>query len=129
MQKRAIRAIYSVSRTTSTGPLFEELKILKLSNVYILNTMIFMQKKFLGILPDVMGDAFIFNSLVHDHDTRQSTQFHSPAWRLETSRRSIRVQGVKYWNFLLDKVSPLCSPNSYKFQMKRFLLSNKIHMT
>ena len=124
IQKRAIRAISSAHRNAESDPLFKELKLLKLQNIYILNVMIFMYKCHHKLLPDVFGSMFISNNSIHDHYTRQWNLFHSPAWRLEIVRRSIRVQGVFFWNLLAkEKINCDCSPASYKCQMKRFLLN------
>ena len=99
MQKRAIRTISSAARLAHTEPLFDQLKLLTLKNVYILNVLIFMQKYHQGVLPNVFeNNMFILNASLHLYNTRQSELYHSPSGRLEIVRRSIRVQGVLLWN-------------------------------
>ena len=109
-------------------PLFLNLKLLNLSNVYALNVLLFMFKYHRGLLPSVFGNMFNTNASVHEHFTRQSNLFHSNSWRLEIVRRSVRVQGVRYWNLMFGKIDIDCSPVTYKFHLKRFLLVNTLEI-
>ena len=128
LQKRAIRIISSSRRDAHTEPIFKELKLMNLSNVYVMNVLMFMYKYKHGFLPVVFGDMFISNSSIHGHYTRQSNNFHSPYWRLEIVRRSIRVQGVLYWNFMLNNIDYRCSLVTYKYHLKRYLLDNRLDL-
>ena len=128
IQNRAIRTISSAPRDASPDPLFNGLKLLNLEKIYVLNVLVFMHKYHHRKLPDVFGNMFIRNSSIHAHFTRQCDLFHSPKWRLEIVRRSIRVQGVILCNLLSDKIDYVCSPASYKCQMKKFLLYNKLEV-
>ena len=103
LQKRAIRIISSAKRNEHTEPLFFNLNLLPLAKIYIMNVQLFMFKYYHGLIPDVFGNMFITNAFVHDHFTRQHIKYHSPSWRLEIVRSSIRVQGVHYWNIMLTK--------------------------
>ena len=91
--------------------------------------MIFMQKFRHSLLPDVFGNMFVLNANVHGYYTRQADMIHSPPWRLEIVRRSIRVQGTKFWNMMLGKINHDCSTASYKCQMKRYLLGNNLEIS
>ena len=91
--------------------------------------MIFMQKFPHGLLPDVFGNMFVRNVDIHGYYTRQSNKLHSPPRRLEIVRRSIRVQGTQFWNMMMDIIDHECSPASYKCQMKRHLLGNKLEIS
>ena len=88
-----------------------------------------MYKVYFFIIPDVLEKMFIQNTSVHDHDTRQARQFHSNKGILEPVKRSVRVQGVRHWNFMMSRVDHFCSPHSYKNQIKRYLLANNINIT
>ena len=109
MQKRAVRVISSSNYNAHTEPLFNELKLLNLCNVYALNVLLFMFKHHHRLLPYVFTNMFSTNDTVHEHITRQSSLYHSQTWRLEIMKRSIRIQGVRYWNFMFDKINYDCS--------------------
>ena len=129
MQKKAVRIISSASRDAHTEPLFKDLKLLNLANVYALNVLLFMFKHYHGLLPDVFGNMFCINATIHDHFTRQFCLYHTSYWRLEIVRRSIRIQGVRYWNFMYDNIVYECSQATYKINMKRFLIGNTLQIT
>ena len=88
----------------------------------------FMFEYYHGLLPKVFENMFTSNTSVHEHYTRQQVKYHSPIWRLEIVRRGIRIQGARFWNYMLDKINYMCSPLTYKFHLKRFLLNNGIDL-
>ena len=120
MQKRAVRLIALAARNDHTGPIFRKLNMLNLSNIYVLNVMMFMYKNHHGLLP-VFEEMFNTNCEFHGHYTRQSNKIHVPSWHLEVMRRSIRVQGTRLWNLLSNKVDYNCTLVTYKYNMKRYL--------
>ena len=126
IQKRAVRTISSASRCAHTEPIFKELVLLPLRKIYTLNVSVFMHKYHLRVLPDVFLSMFVRNSAVHAYHTRQSDLSHVPSWRLEIVCRSIRVQSVRIWNFMSDKIEYNCLPATYKCNAKRYLLKNNI---
>ena len=126
MQKRAVRIISSSSYKAHTEPIFKDLKLLNVTNIYRLNVLMFMYKLKHGILPNVFGGIFKKNSEIHDYNTKESQKYHTPFWRLQCVRRSIRVQGVYYWNYISDKIDYACTPETFKIHIKTFLLSNNV---
>ena len=128
IQKRAIRIISSARHDAHSEPLFCELNLLPLCKIYIMNVQMFMFKYYHGLLPKVFENMFTSNTSVHEHYTRQQVKYHSPLWRLEIVRRGIRIQGARFWNYMLDKINYMCSPLTYKFHLKRFLLNNGIDL-
>ena len=123
IQKRAIRLITHSEWLAHTAPLFHRLKLLNLKNIYTMNVMLFMFKCYHGMLPPVFDGMFILNSSVHVYHTRQSNLYHSPKWRLEVVRRSVRVQGVAIWNMFASKISHECSIATFKHHVKYALLN------
>ena len=124
LQKRVIRIIFSACRDAHTQPLFKELKILDLSHVYSLNVMMFMFKFNHGLLPDVFGNMFMLSSAInHERFSRHANLLYSQYYRLDIVKQGIRIQGERHWNYMLDKIDIICSPATYKFHLKRFLLN------
>ena len=123
IQKRAVRVIAMATRDAHTNPIFRRLNILNISNIYVLNVMMFMLKYKRRLLPNVFEGMFVVNNEIHGHYTRQATKFHSATGRLEIVRRSIRVQGVCIWNLLSNRINSDCSPVTFKFRIKKCLIS------
>ena len=58
LQKRAVRIVALESRAPHTDPLFGNLEILKLEDLYKLNAGIFMYKYFKSKLPESFNELF-----------------------------------------------------------------------
>ena len=122
VQKLAARLITRAARDAPSIPLFQKLNILNLDNIYTLNVMLFMFKYFHCMIP-IFEEMFLTNQEIHGHFTRQSNYYHSPSWHLEIKRRSIRVQGVRLWNSLANKINHNCSIQTFKYHIKKYLIS------
>ena len=125
LQKRVIRIISSATRLAHTEPLFRRLRLLKLEDIYILNVMLFMFQIRRGYI-SLFQDLFTLNSEIHDHNTRQSAFFHLPIPRLEIRKRSIYYQGPIVWNGLVNEFETLVHLNTFKRNVKRFLIENEV---
>ena len=51
-------------------------------------------------LPSYFSDLFIQNSALHNHNTRQSSDYHITYSRTKTRQSSIAIYGAKIWNSL-----------------------------
>jgi len=102
IQKRAIRVISFSKKFAHTAPLFQSLGILPLRDLYIFTIAIFMYKHHTKRLPPSLDSLFTQNYVVHNAVTRQRFNLHVPIIRSEIAKKSIRVQGVKIWNQILQ---------------------------
>ena len=83
-----------------------------------------MFKVFNDDTPRVFSGLFTKNINVHDHNTRQATQFHVPIARTNYMSRAISVKGVSIWNKLSRRVNHDCSYLSFKISLKKFIINN-----
>ena len=73
-------------------------------------------------IPDIFRNMFIRNHDVHGYFTRQSDNYHMPTWHLEMVRRSVRNQGVLYWNKIQGKIDCYCEFVTFKYHVKKYLV-------
>ena len=64
LQKRAVRIIYGAKYREHTSPLFQNLKIMNLYNIYIYNILLIMFKHHHGKLPTIFDSFFTRGALV-----------------------------------------------------------------
>ena len=124
MQKRAVRLISSAGFRDHTRPLFVNLGLLPLNNIYLHKLCIFMFKYYHGNLPYIFDDMFQFNRSVHTYSTRQAEHLHIPKAKLNCVIKSVRVKGVKAWNFVKNKIDVHCSIYCFKKRVHRLLLES-----
>ena len=126
LQKKIVRVISSSNWNAPSDPIFKSLKLLPVYKVYILNALLFMYKLYFNVHPNVFGEMFVRNHDIHGYYTRQSNDYHALSWTSELVRRSIRIQGVHYWNKILDKFDCQVTFVTFKYKAKRYLLENEL---
>ena len=123
LQKLCIRIItYSeFNEHEHTGPLFSDLKLLKLKDMFSLTKLLFMFHFINENVPDELKTTFVINRPIHSYETRSSMVFHIP--KAKTSRfglNTLRYDGANLWNkfyhILLYK-----EPNLIKAKLKKLL--------
>ena len=95
LQKRAIRIIKGADRLDHTDPLFKELRLLKMREMYVYNVQLLMYKYRRNLLPNIFKDFFKTNSSFHDYDTRQKNNLRTPLLKTPQASISIRKIGVR----------------------------------
>ena len=100
LQKRSIRIICSLKWRDSTSQSFRDLKIVKLSELYMYTTAIFMYKIARGHLPEVMNKLFVKNNTIHRYNTRQENMYHLPIYKTDIGNRFVKKQGILIWSDL-----------------------------
>ena len=109
---------------THTDPLFKEMKLFKLSQLYTYAICLFMFKYHHSLLPPVFTDMFVYNSSIHGYLTRRDYLLHVPLSKSVVLSRSIRIKGVNIWNALYKGVNIECSLVCFKHKLKDFILSD-----
>ena len=121
LQKKAVRIINNAGYLDHTTPLFRNINILKLSDLYYFNLGKFMFKYTRDSLPHNFDSLFILNSSVHSHDTRSSSRgdFFVKQNRTSYFKNSIFQRGVLYWNSLSTKLKQSVTVSSFTRELKK----------
>lgn len=126
LQKRVVRLISNSPYNAHTNPLFKAFSILKLKDITTLNVASFMYLYTKCQLPETFKHVFKLNSEIHQHNTRQSQNYHTVSRKTKLSQFSISSMGPLIWNTykkFLDNCKTI-----YKFKkiMKEELISKYI---
>ena len=123
-QKRAVRLIVGARRYDHTDPIFDNLKILRLKQIYIYAVQTFLYKFYHKSLPQFFDDFYQCNNIYHTHDTRNQKSFRTPLLKNFPASRSIRSSGVPIFNYFVNILTFNCSLITYKIHLKRHIISN-----
>ena len=129
LQKKAVRAISFQPRMSPSLPIFKDLKLLKLSELFELRLLTFVFDSVNKTSPSCFHDFFLLNSCVHQYSTRQASQGDLYLFRknsLQYGLKSIRYLGAKLWNTLPIELRNSPSKTSFKVKLKIYLL-NKVN--
>ena len=124
LQKKAIRVCTRSGYRDHTDPLFVKLKWLKVDDINVLQTAIFMFRLNAKLLPDLFCDMFRMNSTVHSYYTRQASNIHLINPRTVLAHKSIRHRGPDVWNALPQSLREWKKIQTYRKAIKNFLISH-----
>ena len=123
LQKRAVRIITKASFDAHTDPIFKELNLLKLHQIYSfqLGTFMFLYKK--NSLPQSFTTFFPVVNQIHNYNTRTAASFYIPSCRTKIRQFSIKYQGPTFFNKLNSDICESSSLSRFKSKLKTYLLS------
>ena len=125
LQKKAIRIINHANYLDHTEPLFQKSKILTVYQVFESKCLIFMYKCFkCNMFPDFKA-KMLFNSEIHNHNTRKRTIRVTRTARLDICKKSFLYYGVDIWNNLDLKLKSLNSIGYFKKKLKLHILGSQ----
>ena len=120
LQNKAIRITTGSPPRTNNETLYRQNCMLNLNkiNTYLVGK--FMYNVYHGIVPDIFEGMFVYNNMIHYHDTRISGHLHPPTISSNLSQNSIRYHGVIIWNKILTAaINPDSSEVSFKIMLKK----------
>ena len=128
LQKRAVRAISFEHYTAPSTPIFSDLKILKLQDLFHLELLSFVYECVNKISPSCFHSFFELVGSVHQYGTRQiikSNIFLTQKNTLQYGLRSVRYCGAKCWNNIPVDIKQSPSVSSFRQKIKAFLFETK----
>ena len=119
-QKKIIRAISGTPSREPSSPLFENLQLLKVENILIFFRCLYVFKS-LNNMNSFVGFERPAPAQYHTRQSERNTLV-VPNYRTDHSRQSILFTGTAAWNDLPESIKSSQSSNSFKYQLKRFML-------
>ena len=119
LQKKMIRIIHRADYLAHTDPLFQRSFILKLNDMRRIE----MCKFIYTDLNRVNHFQFSTRTETHGHDTRNRNLLNLPIPRSNILRNSVFFQGIQDYNEIYDHVKLAPSRNSFKYQIKKEIVS------
>ena len=90
LQKRALRKMTNSRYNAHTEPLFEELKMLKVKNIFDVQCMKFWYKLWISHFLNIFGTMFTFNNELYQVETCGQNQLHLFPIRTVSARHVLR---------------------------------------
>ena len=125
----------------SAEPLYKELNILNLHDIFDLNVAKFIYSTLSGLSPEIFSNWFTYTNTIHSHATTSSvtinqtnyfdigttepnkTLFTKNSNLVKYGARMISVYGPTLWNRLPKKIQDSASLATFKIQLKKYLIS------
>jgi len=126
MQKKAMRVITHSTWNTHALPLFKTLNFLTIYDINKLQTACFTYSTIHSLLPPSFSCYFQLNSLIHEQNTRSSSNLHSTYHSTSLRSYTIRIFAPKLWNALTTKLQNAPTIHCFKKRYKFSLLSEYV---
>ena len=125
LQKRAVRHIIKAPYPyrQHTSPIFKDLEILKLNDIYNMAITIMMSNSNQCTVPTALQTMFIRNNTIHNHNTRQAQNPHTLSRKFNITQRSFLTTGPLIWSGIPQEIKSTLSINSLKYKLKHHLLN------
>ena len=115
LQKRAIRAIMQVTKTTSCKQYFKSLHVLPLPCLYIYETLVYMKSN---------SNTFITNANVHSYNTRRKEDLYIVPCNTSLCKNNFNNLGLRLLNHLPQYIKEIPALCKFKITLKTFLLKH-----
>jgi hypothetical protein len=117
-----MRLICGVPHVNHTEPLFNELKILPLRNIYVYTIGLFMFKYLNRMVPvHLFETMFTGTAEIHSHYTRQSDSLYIDRCSTTRSQKNIKFIGARIWNTVITKINVSCTISTFKKHLRSLL--------
>ena len=125
LQKKSVRSISKVGYLDHTGPLFTNLKLLQVHEIYNYNCAKFIYQCYNSNSLKNFKDKLYTNSNYHDYCTRNKDLLRKPKGRLKIFNNTVLERGIEVWNSLHDSIKKAATILAFKVQLKAYIMNNK----
>ena len=122
LQKKAIRLVTGSCYNEHTNPLFSQLKILKLTDMYELHLAKFIYSLYNSFLPLPLQNYFTKNCQIHNYDTRNRENPRIPLHRTNVAARSIFSKSYSLWYTMNPDIKSASSLHVFAHRYKMYLI-------
>ena len=123
LQKRAVRHIFKTSFRHSSIPLFRDLHILNVCNMYNLELGVFMYKYSTADLPKIFKDSK--RSQIHNRNTRNMINYNLRKSRTNFASKGVKTSGAGFWNSLPKEIKLSLNVKTFRKQLKDNIFSSQ----
>ena len=122
-QKKGCQSYYILS-----APIFNRLKLLKLSEINVLQNCCFVSNLFMVYFLQQFKDMFVLNNEMYSCNTRNKNNIHITSNHINVRARSIKVYGTRIWNSLNQHLKDCLSFEFFKRHCKNYTLSTRLNV-
>ena len=124
LQKKSIRAIYSLPYNAHTNDYFKINNLLKVHELYKLNlcSLVYRYTQPSVDLPSAVRFQTMAN--IHAHDTRNSHNLVAPRYNLAKSQSSFLYNAINEWNSISAEIQNCTSLKTFKCHLREHYCSS-----
>ena len=121
-QKKAIQIVARATCNEHSSPLFKQLNILKLYDLYQVQVAKYMFSMTKGTLP--LAHHITLNTDIHTHDTRNKNNPHIAQRRTVIAYKNLRHKGPAIWYSIPSEIRIKNTFKSFNNNLKKYFINN-----
>ena len=118
-----IRIITGLKKRDHTSQIFKNLNVLKVTEINVLQTSLFMHKLCNRFLDENFSSFLCLNNDLHQYYTRSHNNFHLISVKTNIRKFSLKFQGSVIWNKIPEICRYAVSISSFKKLVKDCLIN------
>ena len=128
LNNRILRILQHKPRLTRSIELYSAYNTLPVSKLFQYQILLHAYKLLFcpELLPNIFHYASLTNVTLHSHNTRTKLDFHRTAYNTPIGSKVSYKLCAKFWNFLPLNLKEQSNFRSFKYDVKKFLLTNDI---
>ena len=119
IQNKLLKLVLEMDRMTPTNSLHVNLHLLKVSDIFKVNTIVFVNNSLLKLCPRNFNDYF--TTYMNNYNLR-NTGLRVPYARTVIGSQSVKVQGARLWNDLPDFIKQLRYQKNFKKHIVKYFI-------
>ena len=124
LNNKLLRILLSKKLATPVNDLYAALNTLPIYTLHELQLLVFIHKFFhhRNLLPTIFHSYFTVNNVLHEHNTRASSNLHITHVNSNFGHRCSTYRGCKFWNELPDYLKLPSPVHLFKRNVKKYLM-------
>ena len=122
VQNKCLRYICKANYNTSSTPLYKQMNILKMNDIYDLQLMKLMFAHSKNKLPPPLQQLFVPNARIHEHNTRSRNNPHIMSRSSAFISKTFLFQCPKLWSTVSRDLKDLRSTKSFNAKQKKKII-------
>lgn len=120
LQNRGMRLILGCSRLTSIKDMLSTLRWLSVKKYVTFFTLVFVHKIKNDLAPKYLQDMLVYNTNIHNYNTRTNLNFHLQTYRKKSSQNSLFFKGLSEYNDLPVDIKNSSTLNIFKSRLRKY---------
>ena len=122
LQNRLMKVLLDTNYMFSTNQLHTDLNILKITDIFKQEVLIFVFSQFNKLLPEIFENYYVTFSRVHNIATRgNEINFIIPTHNSNMGAKTVKVYGASLWNELSLHIKQCSTIKSFRLQFRKSL--------
>ena len=118
IQNKLLKILMGRERRTPTDIIHSDLRVLKVKDIYAVNTLAFVNNCMMGECPNIFKEYYVYRNMVYN---LRHTPLYVPRTRTVMGALSTKITGARLWNTYQENCGRWYLTKSFKRNLTRYI--------